>query len=105
MPTLTKPKYLYIIIAAIGIITWLCSDLLVALFMVVVLWLGSIFIKDDEPLSSERYRTSTDDYGLSFQENQQKENRKVESVTSFADQVIAEKNGPSGTYKSKRIFL
>lgn len=94
MPTPTKPKYLYIIIAAIGIITWLCSDLLVALFRVVVLWLGSIFIKDDdEPLSSKRYGTTTGDYGSSFQENQQKEKRKVESVTSFADQVIAEKNG------------
>lgn len=94
MPIPTKPKYLYLIIAAIGIITWLCSDLVVALFMVFVLWMGSIFIKDDdEPLSSKRYRTSTDNYGSSFQDNQQKEKKKAESVTSFADQVIAEKNG------------
>ena len=94
MPTPTKPKYLYLIIAAIGIITWLCSDLVVALFMVFVSWFGTIFIKDDdEPLSSKRYRTSTEDYGSSFQDNQQKEKRKAESVTSFADHVIAEKNG------------
>ena len=94
MPTPTKPKYLYLIIAAIGIITWLCSDLVVALFMVFVSWFGTIFIKDDdEPLSSKRYRASTENYGLSCQENQQKEKKKAESVTSFADQVIAEKNG------------
>ena len=93
MPTPTKPTYLYLIIAAIGIITWLCSDLVVALFMVFVSWFGTIFIKDDEPLSSKRYRTSTENYGSSCQENQQKEKRKAESVTSFADQVIAEKNG------------
>ena len=94
MPTPTKPKYLYLIIAAIGIITWLCSDLVVALFMVFVSWFGTIFIKDDdEPLSSKRYRTSTDNYASSFQENQQKEKKKAESVTSFADQLIAEKNG------------
>ncbi len=62
--------------------------------MVVVLWLDSIFIKDDdEPLSSKRYKTSTDDYGSSFQENQQKENSKVESITSFANHAIAENNG------------
>ena len=94
MPTPTKPKYLYLIIAAIGIITWLCSDVVVALFMVFVSWFGTIFIKDDdEPLSSKRYRTSTENYGPSSQENQQKEKRRAESVTSFADQVIAEKNG------------
>ena len=94
MPNPTKPKYLYLIIAAIGIITWLCSDLVVALFMVFVSWFGTIFIKDDdEPLSSKRYRTSTDNYASSFQENQQKEKKKAESVTSFADQLIAEKNG------------
>ena len=94
MPTPTKPKYLYLIIAAIGIITWLCSDFVVALFMVFVLWFGTIFIKDDdEPLSSKRYRTSTENHGQSFQANQQNEKRKAESVTSFADQVIAEQNG------------
>ena len=84
--------YIYTSITVVGIIAYVCYDLIVALVVVFVACLVALKIKDEPEQSSKDYATPSRSYRSKYSVSQHNE-RGVAAAVQFIDKVIAERNG------------